>query len=88
MLDGKWGNGSDRENRLRSAGYNYDAVQAEVNRLLTGKAPNPQRKSVTEIAREVIAGEWGNGNERKNKLQAAGYNYNEVQAAVNKLLRG
>ena len=88
VLDGKWGNGSDRENRLRSAGYNYDAVQTEVNRLLTGKGLNPQRKSITEIAREVITGEWGNGNERKTKLQAAGYNYNEVQAAVNKLLRG
>lgn len=44
------------------------------------------RKSVTEVAKEVIAGKWGNGNDRKNKLEAAGYNYNQVQAEVNRLL--
>lgn len=55
----------------------------------TGKAVyTAPKKSVTEIAKEVIAGKWGNGSTRKTKLQAAGYDYNEVQAAVNKLLRG
>lgn len=43
-------------------------------------------KSVTEVAKEVIQGKWGNGTERKQKLEAAGYNYAEVQAAVNKML--
>lgn len=28
-----WGNGQDRVNRLTAAGYDYDAVQAEVNKL-------------------------------------------------------
>lgn len=41
------------------------------------------KKSVAEIAQEVIAGAWGNGTERKEKLEAAGYNYAEVQAIVN-----
>lgn len=49
-------------------------------------APAPAKKSVDQIADEVIAGKWGNGQERKQKLEAAGYNYNEVQAAVNKKL--
>ena len=45
-------------------------------------------KSVDEIAKEVIAGGiWGNGTERKNKLKKAGYNYDEVQARVNELLK-
>ena len=44
------------------------------------------KKSVDEVAREVIDGKWGNGTERKKKLEAAGYNYSEVQARVNKLL--
>ena len=44
------------------------------------------KKSVSAIADEVIAGKWGNGNDRKNKLQAAGYDYNAVQAEVNKKL--
>lgn len=45
------------------------------------------KKAVNTIAKEVIAGKWGNGDERKKKLAAAGYDYDEVQAAVNKLLK-
>lgn len=48
--------------------------------------PEPVRKSVDEIAREVIQGKWGNGQDRKNRLTKAGYNYSEVQAKVNSLL--
>lgn len=44
-------------------------------------------KSVTEIAKEVISGVWGDGAERKNRLTEAGYNYSEVQKEVNKLLK-
>lgn len=43
-------------------------------------------KTIDELAREVIAGKWGNGNDRKNRLTNAGYNYNEVQNKVNSLL--
>lgn len=43
----------------------------------------PVRKSNEEIANEVLNGSWGNGEDRKNRLSAAGYNYDEVQAIVN-----
>lgn len=43
------------------------------------------KKSVDEIAKEVIRGDWGNGEERKKRLKAAGYDYAEVQKKVNKL---
>ena len=43
-------------------------------------------KSIDEVAKEVIAGKWGNGAERKSRLAQAGYNYSEVQARVNALL--
>lgn len=46
----------------------------------------PAKKSVDEIAREVIRGDWGNGQDRKNRLTAAGYDYDAVQARVNQLL--
>lgn len=72
---------ADREAKLEAAGYNYDEVQKAVNALCN----KPTLKSVSEIAKEVLAGKWGNGEDRKNKLTAAGYNYNEVQAAVNSL---
>ena len=48
-------------------------------------APAP-KKTPDQIADEVIAGKWGNGAERKQKLEAAGYNYQEVQDIVNKKL--
>lgn len=50
--------------------------------------PTPGKKSVDEVADEVIKGLWGNGAERKARLEAAGYNYNEVQNAVNRKLSG
>lgn len=43
------------------------------------------KKSVEEIAKEVLAGKWGNGTDRKNRLAAAGYDYSAVQAKVNEL---
>ena len=44
------------------------------------------KKSVTEIAKEVIAGKWGNGDARKKALTKAGYDYEAVQKKVNELL--
>lgn len=41
------------------------------------------QKSIEEIANEVIQGLWGNGEERKQKLQNAGYNYTDIQNIVN-----
>lgn len=46
-----------------------------------------KKKSVDTIASEVIRGDWGNGDERKKKLTAAGYDYSAVQKKVNELLR-
>ena len=45
------------------------------------------KKSVTEVAKEVLAGKWGNGADRKKRLTEAGYNYSEVQAKVNELCK-
>ena len=42
--------------------------------------------SVPEVAQEVVDGKWGNNPERKAKLIDAGYNYNQVQAAVNTIV--
>lgn len=42
-------------------------------------------KSVDELAREVLQGKWGNGEERKKRLEAAGYDYAAVQKKVNQL---
>ena len=41
---------------------------------------------IETIAAEVIQGDWGNGEERKERLERAGYDYHVVQARVNDLL--
>ncbi len=83
VINGKWGNGADRKNRLTAAGYNYEAVQAIVNERL-GKS---SLKSLDEIAREVVRGKWGNGSERVKRLIAAGYDAKAVQSRVNNLMK-
>jgi hypothetical protein len=87
VIAGAWGNGDDRARRLRAKGYDPVAVQAEVNRQKTG-TPAPARKSVDEIVSEVLAGKWGNGPDRSQRLQAAGYSPTEVQNGVNARLGG
>ena len=43
-------------------------------------------KAMDTIVQEVIRGEWGNGEERKQRLEAAGYSYEVVQGKVNREL--
>ncbi len=64
----------------------------KVTAQLGGSVPNGNpasaaKKSVEEIAKEVIQGKWGSGADRKKRLEAAGYSYSEVQAAVNRSLK-
>lgn len=47
----------------------------------------PKKKTTEEIAREVIKGLWGNGQERKDRLRASGYNPSTIQKKVNELLK-
>lgn len=49
-------------------------------------APDNIRKTVDELAREVINGKWSCGQERYDKLTAAGYSYDDVQKRVNEIL--
>lgn len=85
VIAGKWGNGSERRNRLESAGYDYNAVQNRVNEILSGQ-PSTPKKSIDELAREVIRGDWGNGTARRKALESAGYDYDAVQKRVNEIL--
>ena len=87
VIAGKWGNGEDRKQRLTAAGYNYSLIQAKVNELMGAKT-TVSSKSIDELAQEVIQGKWGNGEERKNRLISAGYDYSAVQAKVNELMGG
>ena len=72
-------------------GKSMDTFRAEVKRLLengSGTSSSSTAKSVDELAWEVIRGNWGNGETRRQKLTAAGYDYAAVQARVNEILSG
>ena len=83
VIAGKHGNGEQRKKALGSI---YDDVQREVNKILAGDKPIVKKKSNEEIANEVLKGMWGNYPERKQRLEAEGYNYYAIQDIVNKRL--
>lgn len=68
--------------KLKAAGY--DTYITTKSGTAVKETP---KKTVDELAREVIRGDWGNGAERKNRLTAAGYDYSAVQKRVNELLK-
>ena len=72
----------------RTKGHTVIVTEADY-KPETQPKPKPggkTKKSVEEVAKEVIEGKWGNNPERKARLIKAGYNPMEVQAAVNKLM--
>ena len=85
VLQGLWGNGNERIERLTDAGYDAQKIQNIVNRLVLGE-DDEGIVDIDEVAQEVIQGEWGNGDERRVRLENAGYNYQAVQDRVNELL--
>ena len=70
VIAGKYGHGDARKNAL---GDQYNAVQNRVNEYYA-------------VATACVRGDYGNGNERKEKVTAAGYDYATVQGIVNQML--
>ena len=82
VINGEFGNGGDRRNAL---GSNYDAVQARVNEMLGcgGSSGSSGGVDIESLAWAVINGDYGNGEERRQRL---GANYDAVQRRVNEIL--
>ena len=82
VIRGDYGNGDDRRAAL---GASYDAVQARVNEILGAGGPDGGSggADIDALARAVIRGKYGNGEERKSRL---GSLYYAVQARVNEIL--
>ena len=62
-------------------------MAAILRKPIQSAAQQPEKKTVDEIAVEVLADFWGVDEERKARLAAAGYDPVEVQAAVNRLIK-
>lgn len=85
VMRGEWGVGQERIQQLTDAGYDAERIQEKVNLALQGSQIN-DIKTTDTLAYEVIQGDWGNGKERKERLEAAGYDYDAVQQKVNEIL--
>lgn len=55
--------------------------------IVSSTTTAPKKKSIDEVAKDVINGKYGNQPERQKRLEAEGYNYREVQDRVNEMLR-
>ena len=60
--------------------YEFSKKYYNMFASATSKIPS------TELVQEILAGKWGNGDERKSRLTDAGYNYDEVQSMVNNVI--
>ncbi len=83
VIAGKWGNNPQRAQKLAAAGYDAAAVQRRVNELLGAATPSKPDVDIDALARAVIRGDYGNGDERRRRL---GANYDAVQRRVNQML--
>lgn len=61
---------------------------AEHDLFIRDMGDNVTPKSLDDIVNEVMAGKWGNGNARKQKLIKAGYDYDAIQKRINEIKRG
>lgn len=66
-------------------GITYSEGNGKAAHKATGKVTHTTPKLTNrEVAKQVVRGDWGNGEERKRRLAAAGYDYNSVQIEVGK----
>ena len=81
---GAYNSKANADNMLKSLkAKGFDGFVTTANAAAPATAP---KKSVDQIAREVIRGDWGAGEERRKRLTAAGYDYNAVQNKVNQMI--
>lgn len=65
----------------------YDDISDQENSATETTQKGPVNKTVEELAKEALDGIWGNGEDRKQRLTIAGYDYETVQKMVNKICK-
>ena len=88
VIEGNKNNAVERRTLKVNGKYIRGFGVPKYNTESTNNNENNNKKSVDEVAREVIAGLWSTGEERKTKLAQAGYDYNAIQSRVNAILSG
>jgi len=75
---------------IKATIFDLDAYVAQRAKVKPKPAPKPKpkptKKTIAQVAKEVIDGKWGNGDTRIKKLKKAGYDPKKVQTKVNQIL--
>ena len=95
-IDGLTNNGKRDKSEIAAKMLSYNKAGGVVLKGLSRRrkaeydmflsANKSAKKSVEEVAREVIDRKWGDNPERKRRLIEAGYDYEAVRAEVNRML--
>lgn len=88
VMEGNYSNAVKRRTISLNGKYIRGFITPKYTSNTVSTPEQKPNKDLTIVAREVIAGQWGNGADRKKNLEAKGYNYNEVQKKVNEILNG
>lgn len=89
VIEGNYSDMVKRRSLQINGRYIRGFVTPLYSKIATKKKAEPKpepKKTIDQIAKEVLDGKWGNGDDRRKKLSAAGYDYNKVQKKVNELL--
>lgn len=91
VISGKYGNGTERKNKLVSLNIDYNYCQSIVNEMInnsTETAKTTAKTKYNKIANDIINGKYGNGEKRFTNLKNANYDYIYAQMLVNNMLKG
>lgn len=91
VISGKFGNGTERKNKLVSLNIDYNYCQSIVNEMINKSAETAKAIAKTKynkIANDIINGKYGNGENRFTNLKNANYDYTYAQMLVNNILKG
>lgn len=88
IVEGNYGEAVKKRTISLNGRYIRGFITPKYDDNTTSTGEQKSGKSITTIAREVIAGMWGNGTDRTKALKAKGYNPAEVQKKVNEILNG
>ena len=83
VIEGNYSNRVKRRTIPINGRYIRGFVTPDYDKI---KSPNKKNKSTTEIVKEVLKGDWGTGEQRKRALTNAGYDYEEIQKEVNRIV--
>jgi GH25 family lysozyme M1 (1,4-beta-N-acetylmuramidase) len=92
VISGKYGNGTERKNKLVNLNIDYNFCQSIVNDIINNRSSESTKATAkikyNKIAKDIISGKYGNGATRFANLKNANFDYSYAQMLVNNILKG